>query len=431
MSKHMTIDDRQTIAIGLKQGESLGAIAKQLGKCSSTISREIRSHRIVLNKNPYGRIVNRCINRNNCNLHSICDSDCKRKCSTCNSCNSRCDLYKEERCEKLSRPPYVCNGCSDLPRCTLEKFYYDPIQAKNEYRQLLIESREGFKISADELRVIDDHITPLILNGQSVYHATLACCNELTVSSRSVYRLIDKSALKARNIDLPRKCKLKPRKGKKPVHKIDAKCRLGRTYDDYLAYIKDNPNVMPAQMDSVVGGSGTSKVLLTLRLQGDFMLAFIRDNNTAKSVLDWIEFLYNGLGHNDFCSLFPVILTDNGSEFSNPSAIESSPNGKPRTKVFYCNPMASWQKPNVEREHELFRRIIPSGSSFDNLTQSDINLVASHVNSYARVGLESKSPIDTLVFLYGEKLALKLLRLLGQTRIEPKNIVLSPALLGR
>ena len=220
MSKHMTIDDRQTIAIGLKQGESLGAIAKQLGKCSSTISREIRSHRIVLNKNPYGRIVNRCINRNNCNLHSICDSDCKRKCSTCNSCNSRCDLYKEERCEKLSRPPYVCNGCSDLPRCTLEKFYYDPIYAQNEYRQLLIESREGFNISADELRVIDDHITPLILNGQSVYHATLACCNELTVSSRSVYRLIDKSALKARNIDLPRKCKLSRAKAKSQSIKL-------------------------------------------------------------------------------------------------------------------------------------------------------------------------------------------------------------------
>ena len=161
------------------------------------------------------------------------------------------------------------------------------------------------------------------------------------------------------------------------------------------------------------------------------MPVFLRPSNTAQSVLDWIEFLYNGLGHDDFCAMFPVILTDNGSEFSNPTAIETAPDGSRRTRVFYCDPMASWQKPHVERCHELFRRILPPGSSFDDLSQRDMALVASHVNSYARRALGNKTPMDTLAFCYGDERARKLLRLLCQTRIPPEKIILTPALIGR
>ena len=427
----MTIEDRQTIAAGLKQGLSLGSIARQIGKCETTVSREIFGHRIVWDKKPYGRSANRCVNRHNCNLRGVCGTDCTRKCSVCKDCSSHCTMYKEERCAKLNCPPFVCGNCPEINRCPLEKFLYDPFYAQKEYKTVLSESREGFNLTSDELRCIDDLITPLILQGQSVYHASLACDNDITVGIRTIYRLIDKSALKARNIDLPRKCKLKPRKGGRPARKIDSACRVGRTYSDFEAYISSHPETLPVQMDSVVGGAGTTKVLLTLRFEGDFMPVFLRDSNTAKSVLDWIKFLYNGLGHDDFCAMFPVILTDNGSEFSDPAAIETAPDGTPRTKVFYCDPMASWQKPNVERCHELYRRILPSGCSFDDLTQDDLTLTASHVNSYARYGLGGKTPMDTLAFYYGKERSDKLLRLLGQTRIPAPEIVLSPALLGR
>jgi hypothetical protein len=53
------------------------------------------------------------------------------------------------------------------------------------------------------------------------------------------------------------------------------------------------------------------------------MLAFIRDNNTAKSVTEIFDWLYEQLGHEVFTSLFQVILTDRGSEFTNPLAIAS------------------------------------------------------------------------------------------------------------
>ena len=93
--------------------------------------------------------------------------------------------------------------------------------------------------------------------------------------------------------------------------------------------------------------------------------------------------------------------------------------------------MASYQKPHVERCHELVRRILPSGTSFDGLTQDDINLVASHVNSYARLSLSDKTPMDSLAFYYGDRLAEKLLRLVCQTRVSPNEVIMSPALLKR
>lgn len=431
MSKHMSIEDRKTISSLISQDQSLSSIAKQIGKSQTTVSRELRGHRTVWDKKPYGRVVNRCVNRHKCIVRDACKTGCKQRCSTCAQCNSHCPIYEEERCPRLNKPPYVCEPCPDLNRCPLEKFHYDPFYAQQEYRETLVESRTGYNLTPEQIRSIDNHITPLIFKGQSVYHATIVCGNDLPVSMRTVYRLIDKSALKARNIDLPRKCKLKPRKGLRKSHKIDAKCRINRTYDDFLKFIKERPGALPVQMDSVVGGAGSSKVLLTLRFEGDFMPVFLRNHNTAATVLEWIEFLYDGLGHDDFCAFFPVILTDNGSEFSNPTAIETAPDGRIRTRVFYCEPMASWQKPNVERCHELFRRILPSGSSLDAFSQQDMILAASHVNSYARERLGGKTPMDSLAFYYGEERADKLLRLLCQARIPAKDVILSPDLLRR
>jgi IS30 family transposase len=67
--------------------------------------------------------------------------------------------------------------------------------------------------------------------------------------------------------------------------------------------------------------------------------------------------------------------TDNGSEFSNPKGIEYGPDGKgfQRTRIYYCNPSAPYQKAEIEVGHEFIRRVLPKGKSFDELMQEDIN----------------------------------------------------------
>jgi IS30 family transposase len=157
------------------------------------------------------------------------------------------------------------------------------------------------------------------------------------------------------------------------------------------------------------------------------MLAFIRERNTSQSVIDIFNRLYGTLGAECFRALFPVILTDNGSEFSNPKALEFDAQGNRRTKIFYCDPYASFQKPNVELNHEFIRRVLPKGSPFDNLIQADFDLMMSHINSYSREKLNDKSPSEMFGFLYG----FDVLEKLGQTVKPANDILLKPALLKK
>jgi IS30 family transposase len=126
-------------------------------------------------------------------------------------------------------------------------------------------------------------------------------------------------------------------------------------------------------------------------------------------------------------TLFPVVLTDNGSEFSNPKMLEADGQGNQRTKVFYCDPYSSFQKPSVELNHEFIRKVVPKGASFDGLVQSDVDLMISHINSYSREKLNDKSPFDMFGFLFGHRL----LKKLGVSKIPPNEIMLTPALLKK
>lgn len=425
-NKHLTDEERLQIEILLQHRCSLKSIAQRLGKSTSTISREVRKRAQVSEKFAVHYPHNRCVMRRECQRCQLCEDkpNCTRQCSRCNLCNQVCPSYEEEVCFKLYDPPYTCNGCPDEKRCVLKKHYYLHKQAHKAYREMLVETRIGANISEDELLKLDDLVSPLVKRGQSIHHIVTNNADQFSVSEKSLYRYVAGGLLSARNIDMPRVCRLKPRKTKPVEHKVDSQCRIGRSYPEYLSLIEQT-SVSAVEMDSVIGRVG-GKVLLTLMFKScDFMLAFLRDRNTSQSVIDRFNLLDDLLGREDFKALFPVLLCDNGSEFSNPKALECDAQGQRRTSVFYCDPYASFQKPNVELNHEFLRRILPKGTSFDSLTQDDVNRVMSHINSYSREKLNDKSPIDAFGFFYGHTILEKL----GLSKIPPNEIHLKPALL--
>ena len=180
-------------------------------------------------------------------------------------------------------------------------------------------------------------------------------------------------------------------------------------------------------MDTVEGRIG-GKVILTLHFTvPQLMLAFIRNANTSQSVIDIFDRLYLQLGPDTFRKLFPVLLCDNGSEFSNPSAVEFDSHGQRRTQVFYCDPQAPYQRGAAENNHALIRRIIPKGSSLDHLTQQDITLIMNHINSYSRLNLGDKPPYWAFATLYGEDL----LRRMNVDLIPSDKVTLHPSLLKK
>lgn len=425
---HLTLQDRGTICARINQGIPFAQIAEELEKAPSTISREVRLHRVSLETGSYGRGFNACKNRMTCKKTHVC-STCYnggKRCCFCKECNANCSDFVEQKCSKLEKPPYVCSGCKNKQRCTLRKYEYQPNLADQSYRETLSESRKGLAIDPLELERIDKVVSPLIKNGQSIHHVFMSNADELMVSEKTAYNYLNAGLFDADKMDCPRIIRMRPRRST-PKLKIDRHCYEGRTYEDFMRFIADNPDVPVVQMDSVIGNK-SGKVLLTMFFQNsNLLLAFLRDHNTARSVLDVFNDLYAMFGRKTYCRLFPVILTDRGSEFSNPVPIEQDENGELRSLVFYCNPSAPYQKGGVEVAHELVRRVLPKGKSFDDLQQEDIDLMLSHINSYKRGKLNSRSAYQLFSFIYRDDILPKL----NIHEIEPNDIVLSPKLLKK
>ena len=62
---------------------------------------------------------------------------------------------------------------------------------------------------------------------------------------------------------------------------------------------------------------------------------------------------------------FPIILTDNGTEFGAPLSLEFNFEEIGRTRIFYCNFHASYQKGMLEKKHEFIRNVLPKGTRFE------------------------------------------------------------------
>ncbi len=422
---HLTFDERVTIEVSLRDNLSFRKIGELIGKDPSTISKEIRGHYRIDEKYTYNPCANRRTCKHNGDVCDPCTSHYGKSCKACrNRCFKYCPEFEEQICLQRKKPPYVCNGCKNRYACKLQRHLYDAKYAQAEYESVLSECRKGFAISPDELKRIDSIITPLVQQGHSIHHICVNNADDIMLDEKTIYTYIDAGLLSVKNIQLPRKVRYHIRKKKKSV-KIDKQCHVGRTYEDFEAYLSANPDIAVVEMDSVEGRKG-GKVFLTIYFRdSSLLLVFIRDCNTARSVTQIVDNLYNRLGHETFTSLFPVILTDRGSEFTNPLSIEFNDDGERRTRLFYCDPQRSDQKGGIEVAHEFIRRVLPKGKSFDDLTQEDVDLLMSHINSYTRKKLGNRSANQLFSFLHGEEI----LSSLGISRIPSNQINLTPLLL--
>ena len=335
-NKHLILDERYVIEHSLNENMSFKAIGKQILKDCTTVSKEVKSHIVFEKKGAPYKPFNDCLNRRHCSHHGYVCISCERhksrhKCSVCDHCTTSCADYSKEECPKLSKAPYVCNGCDMSNNCTLEKRFYKALVAQKEYELVRSESRSGFNLCEDELK----------------------------------------------------------------------------------------------QLDSVEGIKGGS-VLLTIHfVLPKLQLAFLRDANDSKSVTDIFDALYKLLGFENFTKILPICLADNGTEFSDHFGIEADSDGVIRSRLFYCDPSSPSQKGACENNHEFIRRIIPKSTDLGQHTQSQIDIMMDHINSYGRPELGDKSPYEMFEFYYGKEI----LDLLGVHKIVPNEIILKPELL--
>lgn len=135
--KHLTLDSRIMIETKLNEGQGFKAIGRFLNKDCTTISKEVKNHISFEKSGAYGKSFNDCLLafQRKCSAQKVCPgcaSRNNRPCWSCGKCPSSCTLYEKYACPKLSRPPYVCNGCAERSKCPLEKRLYRlPMPKKN------------------------------------------------------------------------------------------------------------------------------------------------------------------------------------------------------------------------------------------------------------------------------------------------------------
>lgn len=428
---HLTISDRIKIEGKLNNGCSFAEIAREVNKNRSTISREVQNHCTEQKKGSFNSKFNDCALRTKCPRFEECDKEhCNRRtCSSCSRwCGTSCPDYKQEVCKDLLSVPYVCNACKKKNRCTLTKVFYEACSADELYKKELIESRQGFSITKKEAKDMQSLILPLVQQGQSLQVINMNNAKSIGKSTKTLYTYVNSGVFpEIKNVDLPRKVIYKKRKKKVDIsYKKDRSHREGRKKEDFDAFMKENPNVQVVEMDTVEGLKSEKRCLLTLLfLNCTVQLAFLREANSSETTTKVWKELRAKLTADEVKQLFPVILTDNGTEFSKPEEIEENEYGEILTSVFYCHPLASWEKGDCENNHAMIRRILPKGSTFSSLTQEKVDLMMNHINSYPRPQYNGKTPYEMFVFFYGQELADKL----GLRSINRNEVTLKPSLL--
>lgn len=386
-NKHMTLDDRIEIQECLNKRMTFKAIAKRIAKDPTTVSKEVKLH---------GKSYTNSFTKTN------------------------------ECCPKLLKAPFVCNGCPkrNHSNCQYPRRSYQAKIAQKEYETVLVESREGIPLTKEEFYRNEQIISSAVKAGQNIYHAIQA--NNLSVSKTTVYRHIEQGYYTISKIDLPRAAKFKPRKERKGDY-VPKGVKIGRSFEDFLIYLEENPSTNYVEMDTVIGRIGGKLIMTFQFVNVDFMFGILLDNKTAAEAARRISELKEILRNAGFSfgDVFPVLLTDNGGEFSDVFAFENNSDGENDTRMFFCDPNSPYQKPHVENNHTLFRGIAASGTSFDDFTQENVNLIFSHINAVKRKQFNGKSAYDMFTFTYSEKLA----QALGISYVDLKDVIQTSKLL--
>jgi IS30 family transposase len=378
---HLTKEQRDVIEILIRKNVTFTDIGKTIEKDRTTIAKEVK-------RNRYSKYSNNNENTSNC--------------------------------PKLNKVPYVCNNCSAKGGCSKKKLYYNAKIAYDLYKLKLRTTREGIDITPQEIEEIEEIIVPLIKDKKQSVNQVFANHKDiLCMSKTTFYKYIDINALSLTNLDLPKKVKYKKRKLNQRRNRRELAILKNRTYNDYLLFTTIHPRMNVAQMDTVIGKQGNSKVLLTLLIiKTKFMLIFLLDKNNIASVDDKFVFLKDTLGIKLYAQVLRIILTDNGGEFFNPDMMERDyKNNKKICNVFYCDPYQSNQKAEIEKNHYYIRKVFTKGTSFENLTDETVKFLENNINNTPRVSLDNKTPYELTKKLYPN-----FIKKLNCSYIKPDNV---------
>lgn len=364
--KHFNHDQRKLISSMLSKKMKCVEIAHLLSVDPTSISKEIKRNRTILKKGQ----------------------------------------SQSKTCKLTSRFPYVCNSCvKKYQICTLTQYKYDSQLAQRDADTRLIASRLGLNMTSESYHHLDKTIKEGVSQGQSIYHI-VKNNPSLSISVSTLYRLINSHQLSTKRLDLPYAVRYKKRKVLKQYEYKENKRidRSSRTYLDFLAFQFNHPGLFHAQLDFLGAIRSDKKSILTLTIPSlHYVLLFLVESPNSQKIIDLFDMCEAHLSTPIFIKLFPFILTDRDTCFSQFDFIERSVfSSTRRTHLFYCDSFNSSQKANVEQMNKQLRKYFPKGKSIDHLTQTQVQNISHIINQSRVASLAGASPNQALSRLLGE-----------------------------
>lgn len=391
---HLNKEQRSTIEYLINNNMSFTEIANTLKVDRTTISKEIRRNRYLKNSL----------------FLEYSDTGISRAINSC---------------DRLSKPPYVCNNCPNKTCCIKVHLYYNADKAQKHYTELLSDSRKGVDITQEEIEQINRNIVPLIKNKkQSINQVYTNHPDILYMSKPTFYKYVDFRIIALSNCDLTKKVIYKKRKETKDKsYKRELALLIGRTYEDYIIKISNEKHLKIWQLDTVIGKITDKKVLMTfLFVETNFMIIRLLDKKDVENVNKQFDKFKATLGIDVYKNIIDIILTDNGSEFFDPIHMEIDyETGEKLLSVYYCHPESPEEKAEIECNHKYIRHYLPKETSFENLTEEQVKMIEDNINNIPRDIFGGKTPYELTKEKYPE-----FIELIGAKYIEPDEVTLNP-----
>jgi IS30 family transposase len=207
---------------------------------------------------------------------------------------------------------------------------------------------------------------------------------EASICTKTVYNYIDKNVfLNITNKDLPVK-----RDGNRRKYRRTGVVALnnlkGRSIEERPESIETREERGHWEMDCVVGKDAACLLVMTERTSRKELIFKLKAKKQehVREVIDQLERKHRSR----FYKMFKSITMDNGCEFLDQKALETSylRVGQKRTTCYYAHPYSAWERGTNEVANKLIRRFVPKGTNIGNLTKTDIQRIEHWMNNYPR-----------------------------------------------
>jgi len=333
--EHLNFEERKTIERMLREGSNKGQISRALLRDKSTIKREIKRGSVTQRKQ--NKYESKAPDYPEFTEYTAYFADVGQR------------VYEQHRQNSGSKNKLV--ACTDLAAFVESKIL--------GYQKWSPDAAIGYAKAKN------------LFPGQEI-------------STKTFYNWIDDGLVKVKNIDLLLKVRRKPNSARKERKKV-----LGKSIDERPAIAETREEFGHWEGDGIVGKNQQGHLITLVERKLGVGLLFnagSRESERIVKVMDSLEQQYGKY----FSTIFKSFTFDNGSEFADSAAMERDS----RTQVFYAHPYSSFERGTNENWNGIVRRFIPKGSSFDKLTDRDIQRINHYINTLPRKRFGYKTPLD-------------------------------------